>query len=197
MPHFCKGVSVLVHALVVAAISCAPVADLDVPKFLRPPLDTIRIETMPHYQLPPPAPLTITPRGPRNPDATPLVEPIGIRPDTHRLPVASAFDEREDSRIWPGRCGCVTPLAPPVRISGAMPLYPARAVATRVEGMVVVTLTIANDGSVESAQVVSGAPMFQRATLEAVQQWRFRPTLFDGRTVAANATVIFVFQWDE
>jgi protein TonB len=53
----------------------------------------------------------------------------------------------------------------------------------RLEGSVEVALLIALDGSVEDVQIVRGNPAFDREAVAAVRQWRFRPTVMNGRTV--------------
>ncbi|MFZ0338819.1 MAG: energy transducer TonB [Terracidiphilus sp.] len=42
-------------------------------------------------------------------------------------------------------------------------------------------------------QVVSGPEMLQQAALDAVQQWRYRPYLFNGEPVEVRTTVNIIF----
>ncbi len=66
--------------------------------------------------------------------------------------------------------------------------YPPDAAAAGVEGSVVLTLVIGEDGEVRSAVVVDPGPHpgFAAAALHAVQQFRFRPAEIDGRPTAVE-----------
>ncbi len=55
----------------------------------------------------------------------------------------------------------------------AQPVYPQLARQARIGGDVALKLEIRNDGSVESAVVVSGHPMLQQAALDSAQKSQF------------------------
>jgi len=95
-----------------------------------------------------------------------------------------------------------TPLGPAHISSGVMagqliykvtPIYPALAVAARVEGTIVLQATISETGAIENLRVVSGPPMLQQAALDAVRHWRYRPYMLDGQAVEVETTVNVVF----
>jgi TonB family protein len=71
------------------------------------------------------------------------------------------------------------------------PVYPPAMQAARVEGTVVLDATIGRDGSVGDVKVLkSSGPMFERAAVEAVKQWRYSPIPFEGLlTVTVNFTL--------
>ena len=91
----------------------------------------------------------------------------------------------------------------PVRISSGVaastviykvvPTYPAIALTARISGTVVLAATISKTGTIENLRVVSGPPMLQRAAVDAVEQWRYRPYLLNGEPVAVETTVDVVF----
>jgi TonB family protein len=56
------------------------------------------------------------------------------------------------------------------------PAYPAAARDAHVEGVVLLEIQIAPDGSVKAARVLSGHALLDAAALEAVKQWRYEPT---------------------
>ena len=60
--------------------------------------------------------------------------------------------------------------------SRVSPMYPQAAVEARIEGRVVVDLTVARSGQVVDAVVVESEPpgVFDKAVLDAVSQWRYR-----------------------
>lgn len=69
------------------------------------------------------------------------------------------------------------------------PVYPNALVKTRREGIVVVECVIDRRGEVRSAQVLrSPHPLFDKAALDAVRQWKFAPGSLNGRPV----DVVFV-----
>src|SRR6185295_27298 len=71
------------------------------------------------------------------------------------------------------------------------PAYPPAMQAARVEGTVILDATIERDGTVGDVKVLrSSGPMFERAAVEAVQQWRYSPIPFEGLlTVTVNFTL--------
>ena len=70
------------------------------------------------------------------------------------------------------------------------PVYPADA---RLEGTVKLHVIIADDGSVQHIEVVSGHPLLVPATLDAVRQWRYEPTTLNGDPVEVDTEVDVFF----
>ena len=79
-----------------------------------------------------------------------------------------------------------TDVTPLVRIN---PRYPQRALRARIEGRVVVELTIEADGTVSDPRIVEADPpgMFERAVLRTVRSWNFAPKMVNGKAVARRA----------
>ncbi len=69
------------------------------------------------------------------------------------------------------------------------PVYPPIAVAAGIQGTVSLHVIIARDGSVAQVQFISGPPLLVYSAIEAVKQWRYQPTLVDGRPVEVDTTV--------
>lgn len=92
----------------------------------------------------------------------------------------------------------------PVKVSGGVmqaqlisriePRYPAIAVQTRQSGTVVLHAIISRDGRIEALQVVSGSPFLVQAALDAVRQWRYRPTMLGGEPVEVETTITVEFR---
>ena len=74
------------------------------------------------------------------------------------------------------------------------PAYPRDARAMGLRGSVRLQITIAEDGTVRDPQVVNGNPILARAALAAVRQWRYRPTLLNGKPTQSQAQVVVDFQ---
>ena len=60
------------------------------------------------------------------------------------------------------------------------PVYPPLAITSRVQGPVMLQVTVNELGIVESVEVVSGHALLVRAAVEAVKQWRYKPTILNG-----------------
>jgi len=71
--------------------------------------------------------------------------------------------------------------------------YPAVAKAARVQGTVVLQAIIDKEGHIKDLHVVSGMPLLQQAAIDAVQQWVYRPYIFNGKPVEVHTTVNVVF----
>jgi peptidyl-prolyl cis-trans isomerase A (cyclophilin A) len=73
------------------------------------------------------------------------------------------------------------------------PHYPIEAKQAGVSGTVVLSAVIGTDGSVNDLRVISGPEPLQQAALDAVNQWRYRPYLLNGKPVEVKTTVNVVF----
>ncbi len=49
--------------------------------------------------------------------------------------------------------------------------------------------TIAKDGTIQDLKVVSGPPLLIPAAMEAVKQWRYKPTLLNDEPVEVLTTI--------
>ena len=96
--------------------------------------------------------------------------------------------------------------APPVRIrlGGEVakanlikrvdPIYPDEAKAARTEGDVLLHVVLATDGTVKELDLVKGDPILAKAALEAVKQWRYKPTLLNGKPMEVDSTILVQFR---
>lgn len=72
------------------------------------------------------------------------------------------------------------------------PVYPQAAKTVRVTGTVRVDLVVDEEGKVE-VENTTGPSMLQRAALDAVKKWRFKPFMRDGQPVKAKGYISFNF----
>jgi protein TonB len=79
-------------------------------------------------------------------------------------------------------------------ISRPEPRYPPLAMQTRKEGTVLLHAIISRDGRISDLEVVSGSPWFVQAALEAVRQWRYRPTILNGEPVEVETSITVIFR---
>jgi len=63
------------------------------------------------------------------------------------------------------------------------PSYPLLAKDARIDGTVKLSATIAPDGTVKDLHVLSGHPLLVNAALNAVKQWKYKPTYLNGKPV--------------
>ncbi len=73
------------------------------------------------------------------------------------------------------------------------PHYPESARAQGIQGTVLLNTVIDTDGRVIEAKYVSGSKEFVQASIEAVKQWRFKPTLVNGDPVQVECVFEFDF----
>jgi len=52
---------------------------------------------------------------------------------------------------------------------------------------------INKEGLIESLRVVTGHPLLNQAALDAVKQWKYRPTMLNGEPVEVITTVTVTF----
>lgn len=94
--------------------------------------------------------------------------------------------------------GIPAPLAPPeppkrIRVSSGVqaakkvrnvePIYPPLAKQARIQGTVKLEAIIGKDGLIQNLIVLSGHPLLVQSALDAVQQWRYQPTLLNNEPV--------------
>ena len=84
-------------------------------------------------------------------------------------------------------------IRPPTRTHFVEPAYPPTARAAGIQGVIILELTIGEDGAVSDARVLRSIPLLDQAALDAVRQWRYEPTLLNGVPTRAimTATVNF------
>jgi|HubBroStandDraft_1064217.scaffolds.fasta_scaffold09099_3 protein TonB len=73
------------------------------------------------------------------------------------------------------------------------PAYPMIARNMRLTGIVRLRAIIATDGSVQHLEVLSGSEILSRAARQAVEQWRYRPTLLNGVPVEVETLITVTF----
>ena len=78
-----------------------------------------------------------------------------------------------------------------------IPKYPEIARVARLAGDVELQALIGRDGYVISVQVLSGAVLLSGAAKEAVEQWRYHPTILDGQAVEVETHVTVHFVLNE
>lgn len=144
--------------------------------------------------------------------------PSPVTSDNHRLipnvsgddiniGVPGGFGQPTGSDIFNTRTGPVAPDDPNkkkrISVGGSVqqamlvrrvePVYPRLAVQIRHSGQVRLHAVIAVDGTIASLEVMDGDPLFVRSALDAVGQWRYRPTLLNASPVEVETVITVVY----
>jgi periplasmic protein TonB len=100
------------------------------------------------------------------------------------------------------------PLPPPatpqrIRVGGQVeaaslinkvePQYPPIAKTAHVAGTIVLHAIIGKDGAIRELQFVSGPPLLMKSAMDAVKEWRYKPTMLNGEAVEVDTTIDVVF----
>ncbi len=74
------------------------------------------------------------------------------------------------------------------------PVYPEAARKAGMQGLVVLDVVVAPDGSVKRLRPVSGPELLVQSAKEAVQSWKFEPYLSNGEAVEVETTLAIEFR---
>ncbi len=81
----------------------------------------------------------------------------------------------------------------PTKIKDVRPVYPPEALAARIQGVVIVEVSLDTEGHVRGARILRSIPELDEAALTAVRQWEFTPAVSYGTPVPVNMTVTVNF----
>lgn len=148
-----------------------------------------------------------------NPQYAPLPAPVAAGSDeVSDIPVPAPVEgeDGEQPRLVetappPPPAVPVAPTAPrpaPVATSQPQPVtmpapkYPMQALRNGEQGTVMVSAEISVDGTPSAVQVArsSGSRLLDRAAVDAVRRWRFRPAMADGQPTAGRVQVPISFK---
>lgn len=100
------------------------------------------------------------------------------------------FEANRDVVAKPGAIPAGTAILIPPRkhnvpklISKVLPTYPPEAKQNHIWGEVVLDVTLNDDGTVNTVDVIDGKPLLAEAATAAVKQWRYRPLVVQGKPV--------------
>lgn len=153
--------------------------------------------------LPMPSPgdvLTAPDAAPDNsPNRPRLIEPPKPPPVAKAAPTDEAVSPAGAPASAAGTNVANAPASAPVPISQPPPAYPRAAMQMSREGKVRVRVDIGADGVPTDASVVesSGDRNLDRAAMEGVRRWRFKPAMAHGAPVAGTATVPIEFRLNQ
>ncbi|MCX6565616.1 MAG: TonB family protein [Candidatus Aminicenantes bacterium] len=112
---------------------------------------------------------------------TETIPPPSGKPDGRELPVPA-----KEEPAKPAVASKPGPTRLPRLLRQVDPVYPADALAGRIDGDVKLEVTIGFTGRVEKARIIKSVPMLDMAALDAVGKWKFEPGLFEGIPIQAT-----------
>lgn len=74
------------------------------------------------------------------------------------------------------------------------PIYPPQAQQSHLEGTVKLHAVIGADGTIQTLQPVDGPETLVQSAMVAVRQWKYSPTMLNGKAIATQEDVTFVFR---
>lgn len=117
---------------------------------------------------------------------------------------AYTYDSTSKSSAAPGSSSDPDPNAPRLRIGGPVqaakivyrvePTYPEKARRERLQGTVTLHALITKDGSIRKLYVLKGYCSLAEASVLAVKQWRYKPTLLNGEPVEVDTAIQVIYQ---
>lgn len=115
------------------------------------------------------------------------MRPSANRENADRVQMASELTPDSESRISAADVEHEV-------IHRVSPEYPKAARDQRLEGQVVLDVHIGANGAVQGIAVASGAPLLAQASTRAVKQWKFKPSLVNGRPAEMQTTITLNFK---
>jgi len=87
-------------------------------------------------------------------------------------------------------------IIPIVRVE---PRYPRKAARAGTQGWVKLEFSILEDGTVTNAKVIDAKPrrVFNREAIRAIQRWKFKPKIVDGKPAQQTATQVIDFKLEK
>jgi len=128
------------------------------------------------------------------------VQTVGVTELTRTEPDPKLFEVPEDyRRVEEPSSGTgslqAQGITPPRKLSGSIPQYTEAARRAKVQGVVIMSVLIGADGSVQNASVTGSLrPDLDQASLDAVRQWRFQPAMKNGSPIPFRTNIETTFR---
>ena|ERR1700687_1831096 len=114
-----------------------------------------------------------------------------------------SFFQPQENPTQQNKTASAAPSVPRITVKGDVmkkklihkvtPSYPYEARQRRIAGTVILRVLVGVDGSVKQAEYVSGPDIFVKGTIDAVRQYKYKPTTENGEPVEVETTVETVF----
>jgi len=151
--------------------------------------------------------------GGKNPSsADELASPSAVPPTAGLPPAPTVDSSQEQQKEGPApqtsasvspEPNSATPKPKSIRVGGKVaaanlihqvtPAYPKDAKKQHIQGTVVLHAVIAQDGTMKTVEYVNGPSELTDSAINAVKQWRYKPTLINGEPVQVDTTISVVY----
>jgi len=212
--------SVVFHAIAISAALIAQVLAVGALPIPHQPVIFDAAGIMPveiHVPPPPRRPASTAPTS-TSPDTAPIVPPEGVLPDSVRGGAAEPSTNGVIGVVDGGPVSLIdgigiAPAAPPppperapaparlpsgirspVKTVDIAPVYPVMARNAHIQGTVILEAVLDATGRVDDVRVLRSIQLLDQAAIDAVRQWRYTPTLLNGRAVPIVLTVTVSFR---
>jgi len=172
-------------------------------KQVDPATDSAKVSLTP----PPLAPASFAPPIPPQPSLAQSSKTPSIKTQPERLAQPASERSNDGRTLASSQAGAVASPTAPRQVPASElkrtrympPEYPKEALKRGVGGEVRVRFSVDADGKVKSAEVVNASPadVFDRAALDAVRRWRFKPPAGGTPNVEATVVTSIVFRPDD
>jgi TonB family protein len=154
---------------------------------------------------PPDSPATRSSLQPATPTSTGRTAPKDNSPLLLKLPdspisasASVAITSRRSIQVVPEAASPTSQQGQNVQIGQLFyrvePFYPPDAERQGIEGTVEVHASVGRDGKIKSAEIVSGPRQLTEAAVNAIREWRYKPTLFNGQPIESEVDVKMTFR---
>ncbi len=187
-----------------------------IPPLSEPP-KTVKDRPLEQIQAPTNTPPPLTARRSASTKANPLAGDLPSGSTASEPVIFNGGSVQAEPREWeepvvltapPELPPIVEPIAPPapkltinpVRLAGANPTFPLRALDRGISGEVTLSFTVTPAGKVENISVTGERPSgygFAHAAREAIANWTFQPQTIDGVAVAYPARYTISFKLED
>jgi len=117
---------------------------------------------------------------------------LGLFPGMAAPSTAAAFSASGSAKSAPTPVG--GRIEEPRLLSHTMPAYPMLARQSRTEGDVTLEVVIDTAGDVRDLKVVSGPSVLRQSALDAVRNWKYEPSMLNGRPMPVQMLVTVRFR---
>jgi len=115
-----------------------------------------------------------------------LMPASGSAPAAPARPSDSSNSTANNARSTGTSGGQITPAEAFFRKA---PEYPKVARQMGASGVVEIEATVGTDGKVRNPKVIKGNPILQKAALDAVMEWKYKPALLNGKPVESPVQI--------
>lgn len=122
-----------------------------------------------------------------------LDPPTGTRGEIPAVDTQARPEQPRETKIDLPRKIHVTSIDPAMLKVRIDPIYPTLMRQIGRSGQVQLRATIGTDGTIQSLQVVGGDPGFYPSAMEAVRQWRYKPTILNGNPVEVDTFITVIY----